>query len=292
MNSGQWYILLAAMLWGTTGTAQALAPADASSLVVGVARLAVGGGALLLWAWGRGRLVDGRAWQKRPLLLGALAVAAYQPFFFSGVAHTGVAIGTMVAIGSAPVIAGMWQWAVRGVRPSARWLVATFFAVVGCSLLALAGGAVTVNVAGMLLALGAGGSYALFALMSKELLADHAPETVTAVVFSLGALFLLPLLFFVDISWLARPSGLMAALWLGLVATALAYLLYTRGLAQTPVATAVTLSLAEPLTASLLGIFLLGEAVNGMVVVGMGFVFAGLVVLAVATPKRVDASGG
>lgn len=292
MKSGRWYVLLAAVLWGTTGTAQALAPAGASSLAVGAARLAIGSGVLLLWAWGRGRLADGRAWHRRPLLLGAIAVAAYQPFFFAGVARTGVAVGTMVSIGSAPVIAGLWQWMVLGLRPSTRWLVATGCAVTGCSLLALSGGEVTVDVGGMLLALGAGGSYALFALMTKVLLADHAPETVTAVVFSLGALLLLPLLFFVDINWLARPSGLWAAVWLGLGATALAYLLYTRGLTQTPVATAVTLSLAEPLTASLLGIFLLGEAVTETTLVGMGFVFAGLVVLATATPKHADASGG
>lgn len=277
--SDVWYVLLAAVLWGTTGTAQALAPVGAPPLAVGAARLAIGGGALLLWAWGRGRLADGRAWRRRPLLLGALAVAAYQPFFFGGVARTGVAVGTMVAIGSAPVIAGLWQWGVGGIRPSPRWLAATFCAVVGCSLLMLAVGSVTVNIAGMLLALGAGGSYALFALMTKELLHDHAPETVTAVVFSLGALLLLPLLFLVDISWLVRPSGLTAALWLGLGATALAYLLYTRGLAQIPAATAVTLSLAEPLTASLLGIFLLGEAVTGPILAGMALVFGGLALL-------------
>lgn len=279
MRSGQWYVLLAAVLWGTTGTAQALAPAGAPPLAVGAARLVIGGGALLLWAWGRGRLADGRAWHKRPLLLGALAVAAYQPFFFAGVARTGVAVGTMVAIGSAPVITGLWTWMGGGVRPSARWLAATFCAVAGCSLLALSGGEVAVNAGGMLLALGAGGSYALFALMTKALLHDHAPETVTAVVFSLGALLLLPLLFFVDISWLARPSGLMAALWLGVIATALAYLMYTRGLAQTPVATAVTLSLAEPLTAALLGIFLLGESVTGSILAGMALIFSGLALL-------------
>ncbi|HUM69968.1 MAG TPA: EamA family transporter, partial [Chloroflexota bacterium] len=151
---------------------------------------------------------------------------------------------------------------------------------------------VRVNASGPLLALAAGGSYALFALMTKELLADHAPEAATAVVFSLGAIFLLPLLLFIDISWLARPSGLTAAVWLGLAATALAYLLYTRGLAHIPVATAVTLSLAEPLTASLLGIFLLGETVNAALLIGMTLIFAGLLILSAAPPMRVSASGG
>jgi DME family drug/metabolite transporter len=146
-------------------------------------------------------------------------------------------------------------------------------------LLALAGGNVAVDISGVLLAVGAGGSYALFALIAKELLAQHPPEAVTAVLFSWGALLLLPFLFFIDINWLIQPAGLAAALSLGLLATTLAYLLYMRGLAQTPAATAVTLSLAEPLTAALLGIFLLHEPVTAVSIMGMVLIFGGLLVL-------------
>lgn len=281
MKSGQWYVLAAAILWGTTGTAQALIPVAASPLAVGAVRLALGGVALLLWAWARGGLRDGRIWPKRPLIIGAVAIAAYQPLFFAGVARTGVAVGTMVAIGSAPVLAGMLVWAVGGVRPSLHWFVATFLAVIGCSLLAMAGGSdVAVDSGGILLAVGAGGCYAVFALAAKALLANHVPDTVMAVLFSLGAVLLMPLWLTADLSWLAEPRGLVAALELGLVATALAYLLYARGLATVGVATAVTLSLAEPLTAALLGIFLLGEPVTWPILVGIGFIFGGLLILA------------
>jgi DME family drug/metabolite transporter len=280
MKSGQWYVLAAAILWGTTGTAQALMPAAASPLAVGAVRLALGGAVLLLWAWVKGGLRDGRVWPKRPLIIGAVAVAAYQPLFFGGVARTGVAVGTMVAIGSAPVLAGMLVWAMGGVRPSSHWFVATLLAVSGCSLLALVGDSdVAVDPGGILLAVGAGGCYAVFALAAKGLLASHSPDTVMAVLFSLGAVLLLPLWLTADLSWLAEPRGLAAALELGLVATALAYLLYARGLASVAVATAVTLSLAEPLTAALLGIFLLGEPVTWPVLVGVGAIFSGLLII-------------
>jgi hypothetical protein len=50
-----------------------------------------------------------------------------------------------------------------------------------------------------------------------------------AVTFCLGAVFVLPLLFFYDLSWLKQPGGGLAVLHLGLVSAALGYLLFGRG---------------------------------------------------------------
>jgi DME family drug/metabolite transporter len=62
---------------------------------------------------------------------------------------------------------------------------------------------------------------------------------------------------------------------------ALSYWLFARGLQTVQVATAVTLSLAEPMTAATLGIVVLGEQLNAQAIVGIGLIFAGLVVLVV-----------
>ncbi len=278
---GQWYVLLAAILWGTTGTVQALAPAGASPIALGTVRLVVGGAALLMWALMKGGLPDGRHWPKRIVLPGALCVAAYQLFFFAGVARTGVAVGTLVGIGSAPIVAGLLDSVFKGQRPSRQWSAATLFAISGCALLLFAGAdsQVTIDFWGIFLALGAGAVYAVFALLAKELVSDHAPAAVMAVLFSLGAVLLFPLLFWVDLSWLAEPGSWLVALELGLLATTVSYLLYARGLMTVAAATAVTLSLAEPLTAAALGIFLLGETVTLSILAGMALIFTGLVLL-------------
>ncbi|HHY05259.1 MAG TPA: hypothetical protein GX534_08755 [Thermoanaerobacterales bacterium] len=42
--NGKWLILMASILFGTTGTAQAFAPAGASPLTVGAVRMVVGKG--------------------------------------------------------------------------------------------------------------------------------------------------------------------------------------------------------------------------------------------------------
>ena len=73
--------------------------------------------------------------------------------------------------------------------------------------------------------------------------------------------------------------GWISALILGLFATAAAYLFYGHGLKFVPVAKATTLTLAEPLTASLLGILVLGESFNTSAGLGIGMIILGLIIL-------------
>jgi drug/metabolite transporter, DME family len=282
-RGGPWLVLAAAVLWGTTGTAQALAPAGTPPAAVGAVRLAVGGVALLVLAAGRGALCGGQRWPAGVTALAAGSMAAYQPFFFAAVARTGVAVGTVVAIGSAPILAGMLAFLVRRERLQRTWLPATALAVGGCTLLIGAGDSMSVDALGVVLALGAGLAYAIYAVSSKGLLEDRPPDAVMAVVFCLGALALSPLLFVVDLRWLMQLRGLAVALHLGVVATAIAYALFARGLRAVPVATAVTLSLAEPLTATALGVILLGERLTAPATLGSGLLLGGLALLALET---------
>ncbi|WP_100343641.1 DMT family transporter [Compostimonas suwonensis] len=299
-------VLLAALCFGTTGTAQAFGPADASSLSVGAARILIGGGALAAIAGvallrsraGAGRgirptVTRGAGTRTLPagalVAVGALGVLAYQPAFFLGTAVNGVAVGTIVALGSAPVITGALQWALTRRFPGAIWLVATIVATVGVALLSgvtdAAGSAV--DPAGLLSSLAAGASYAVYTLASKALLnRGWTPIGAMGGVFGVAAALSLPLLLLTDTSWLATGPGVAMALWLGLVTTALAYLLFARGLAALPAATVSTLTLAEPLTASLLGILVLGERLPATAVLGLVVLAAGLVILAVPARRR------
>lgn len=278
---GEWFILGAAVLWGTTGTSQALAPAGADPISVGLVRLAIGGVLLLAWALLRGAFRGSGRWSIRATAVGGVCIATYQIFFFAGVARTGVAIGTMVAIGSAPIIAGLLDWVVQGERPSRKWVAATMLAITGTVFLSGLGqdGQANIDLIGLLLAVGTGASYALYALASKQLVQVHKPDAVMAVLFIFGAILLLPFLLTVDVTWIKETQGMLVALHLGVITTAVSYILFARGLLTVTVATAVTLSLAEPLTAATLGIFLLGEAITGTTAVGMGLILAGLALL-------------
>jgi DME family drug/metabolite transporter len=289
-SHGLLLILFAAVLWGTTGTSQALAPSGAHPLTIGALRLAVGGGALLLLALARGEITRNCFRNPGISLLAALLVAAYQLAFFKAVAVTGVAVGTMVAIGSGPLFAGLFSLLFHADRPDRRWLIATTLAVAGLLVLFIptSGSVTEVKTTGVLLALTAGASYAGYAMAIKQLLPGNSSDAVIAIVFTLGGILLMPLLFYSDLGWTVTPGGIVVILHLGLVATALAYLLFARGLRSVPAVHAVTLSLAEPLTAAALGILVLREGVTLTAALGMGLVLAGLVVLGTTRSRSTE----
>lgn len=284
--SGAGLVVMAAMLWGTTGTAQSFAPTGAQPEVVGTLRLLIGGIALLLIAIWRGRLVNPLRWPRVPLVLAVIGVAAYQICFFSGIARTGVALGTIVGIGSAPIMGGLLDWLVNRTQLTARWMSATALAIIGCVLLVLPGGEASVDLIGVLLAISAGFAYAVYTIASKRLLTLHDPSAIVAVIFSIAALFLSPILLLYPLAWVVQPAGIMVVLHLGILTMALSYLLFSYGLTHVTASTAVTLTLAEPLTAGILGVVLVGERLTASGLIGIVLLFYGL--WRTSTSQRVE----
>ncbi|MCS0787898.1 EamA family transporter [Cytobacillus firmus] len=277
-KTAPFFILLAGVLWGTTGTTQAFAPESAHPIAIGAARLAAGGLFLLCMVFLAGKL-DLKNWPIKNTLMASLCMALYQPLFFSAVTLTGVAIGTVTAIGSAPVLSGFLEWLYLKKRPSAIWWCSTFLSILGCVLLFMNKNSVHMDPAGLLLALGAGLTFAGYTLVSRDLVENYSSLSVVAVVFTLSAIFLSPFLFIFDMSWLGSVRGLTVSLHLGILATGIAYFLFSKGLVHVSSSTAVTLALAEPLTAALLGVFLLGESLTAVSWLGVFLIMMGIGVL-------------
>jgi len=275
-------VLAAAALFGTTGTAQALGPPGATPLGVGAVRLAAGALVLAAVAWTR-RRPGSWAWRRHApaLALAGLAVAAYQVAWFAGLRRTGVALGTIVGIGSGPVFAGFIHLALRrrgGI--SVTWAAGTGLTVAGAALLATRGaGGGSADPLGIACMLLAGLSYAVYALAAKHAIDEGLDESRTmAGVFGVGAAALAPLLALEPLGWLLTAWGAAMALHLGALTIGLAYSLYGWGLRRLQVPTVVTLTLAEPLTAAVLGVVLLGERLGPLGWLGAAVLAAGLVV--------------
>jgi DME family drug/metabolite transporter len=275
-------VLLAAICFGTTGTAQAVGP-GAAPVAVGAARIVLGGLLLVLVA----RVLRVRLPRLGAPLIGmAAAVAVYQLSFFAAVRLTGVAVGTVVAIGTGPAAAGVLGLLVNGERLSARWAQATVLAAVGVLLLAGDGGA-SVDLTGVALAVTSGVGYATYTVLSKRMLdAGEAPEGVMAAGFGGAGLLLLPVLVLAGPGFLATPGGLALAAYLAVIPTALAYVLFSRGLRHLSSGETATLVLAEPLTAAALGVVALGEHPSATAGAGALLVLAGLLVLAAPGRRR------
>jgi drug/metabolite transporter, DME family len=286
-------VVAAAMLWGTTGTSQALLDGSVPTDVVGALRLTVGGSALALAALPAGRT----AWatlRRAPVwaAIGAASLAVYQLAFFAAVGSIGVAVGTMVAVGSAPLQAGVLVALVDRRRPSRGWVIGTSVAVVGLALLLAPGTQARPTPAGTAAALTAGGSYALFTLSSKRLLDRGVPRPVAmGATFGAGGLLLLPVLLGGDApagvgALVVDPLGAAVVAWLGLATVLVAYRAYARGLARLRPESVTTYSLAEPLTAAVLGLAVLGEAWSMTATAGAAAVIAGMALSADDRPRR------
>lgn len=273
-------LILAGICFGTTGTAQALGPKGVSPLAVGSSRLIVGG--LLLYLLHRSAIKSAAKIASRDLWLSAIGVVLYQITFFSAVKSTGVAIGTVTALGSAPALTGLVAYIVNREKPTKRWFFATVITTLGIVLLSTSKGLADFNFRGFLLALGAGASYSIFAVTSKRALTTGVSITDAMFrIFALGAILSTPLLFVGNMHWLVTPRGLMLILWLGLIPTAVAYIAYAYGLAKVRASTASTLILAEPATATLLAAIVLGEAINARGWTGIVIVIIGLIYLSI-----------
>ncbi len=277
-------VVLAAALWGTTGTAQALGPDDIDPLVVGWVRLAVGG--LGLFTLARVRRVERTPLSRGWTWVAVGAIAAYQLTFFGGVRLAGVALGTAVGIGSAPIWGGLVDWRFTGWRPTSRWLVAVAIAICGAALVAGDPGDAERPVLGLALAVGAGASYALYAYALQQLARQGDADHVASTIFSRAAVLLLPVLLIGDVGDLFTGSGVVMSLHLGIIATTLSYALFTRGVRDTPVATATLLSLAEPLTAVILGVTVVDETLTMTAATGVVLLLVGVTIGATARDGR------
>jgi DME family drug/metabolite transporter len=270
-------VLAAAALFGTVGTARALGP-DVPSAPLGALRLAVAAAGLVaLAAWLGQRPGAVAALARRPATwCAALGMAAFQVTFLEAVTRTGVALGTLVAIGSAPLFTGVLSRTVTRV-----WALATGIATVGLTLLVLGDGVAQVSGSGVALAAGAGLSYAVYTVAVKHMLdAGHDATASAAAAFVLAAALLAPTMIGSDLAWAGTPEGLATVLYLGLVPTTLAYALFNRGLEGLPARTVSTLGLTEPLVATALGVLVLDERLALVSALGALLVLVGLLLIA------------
>ncbi|WP_448608879.1 DMT family transporter [Geodermatophilus sp. URMC 60] len=281
-------MLTAAVLWGTTGTAAALAP-GVGSLAVGAAAMGVGG---LLQAAAAHRLMRahraGLAAQWRPLAAAAIAVAVYPLAFYTSMRLAGVAIGTVVSIGSAPMTAALIERVIDRQPLSRRWALGATAGVLGVLALTLAhpggeaatGGSGAQPVLGIALGLLAGVTYALYSWSAARVMRRGLPSCpVMGAIFGAGGVLLLPVLLLTGAPIVASWSNLAAVAYLALVPMFLGYVLFGRGLAAVPASTATTLSLLEPAVAALIAVLVLHEQLPPLGWVGMGILLARLVPL-------------
>ncbi|ROT31707.1 DMT family transporter [Micromonospora sp. HM5-17] len=286
-GAGLAFLIISGILWGTGGLTGSLLSRVAALSPVAVAgyRLCVGGGLIVAFLLLTGRrLPNGRAAWVRVAVLGVLA-ATYQVCYFASLTLTSVSLATLVTIGAAPVLVLVAE-AVGGRRRLDR-------RAAGISLLALAG-------LGLLVGLPSGGFGTLAVLASTALAlvsaAGFAAITLvgarpvpglddlagTGLGFSAGGLLVAVVAgSTVGLGFSPDPGAVGLLLALGIGPTAVAYLLYFRGLRTVRPGVAALLALLEPLVGAVLAALVLGDRLGPAGLAGA--VLLGVAVLLAAT---------
>ncbi|SDQ37578.1 drug/metabolite transporter, DME family [Curtobacterium sp. UNCCL20] len=295
-------VVVAAAVWGTTGTATHFAP-GVPAFVFGAVTFGLGGLVLAAVA-GRGtaRAIARRA-TRGWVLLGAASLVVYAVAFYAALADAGVALGTTIAIGSSPVFAGLVEWVSDRRRVTPGWVVATLVSVVGMVVVTLARSEGSGPEGSLALGLGsallAGLTYALYSWAvargmqasvvsvpggpGAEIAARDRPggRGVVGAVFGLAALPLVVLAVVGGHQFLGVAAHWPVFLYLALVPTVLGHSLYAVGLRSVSASVATLLSLFEPVVAAVLAVVVVGEHLGVVGWVGIGLVVVGLAVLAV-----------
>ena len=278
------FVLLGAVIWGTTGTAQTFIAESVHSLVIGSIRLLMGGVSLLVGLFVL-RKMNFHNWPWKSTVIAALSIAISQYFFFTSLRLTGVAIGTVVALGSAPAFTGVFEWLLTKRLPNKNWFVATGFAVLGTILLFANKEGILINQSGVLLALAGGSTLALYTIYSKKVVEHKNAVPAVAVIFTMSGLMLLPSVFIYGAGDLATTQGIAAISYLGFFTAGVGYVLFSIGLKHVPSSSALTLALAEPLMATLLGVIIVGERLGFISWTGIALLLLGILSLTIGSGK-------
>jgi drug/metabolite transporter, DME family len=276
-------VLLAAVLWGTTGTVAHQAPDGSRQLVVGLSTFGFGG--ILLFALDT-RVVLRTLSQRSlwPVLTaGTLGVVGYASLYYVSMKLIGVAGGNALALGSGPVWAALFEFFGDRHAPSRGSAIASAITVIGVVLLGTAAHSGTGQhpVAGVACAVGAGCGYGLYSWAGARLIAHGQPSRAAmAGIFVLASVVLVPALLVIGLGPLTHPRGVLVLAYLAALPMAAAYLLFGYGLRHMDASRAMTLALAEPVVATLLATQVLGEHLGGQAWVGLGVIGVGLVLVA------------
>ncbi|WP_193597124.1 EamA family transporter [Microbacterium sp. YJN-G] len=224
---------------------------------------------------------------------GLLAVTATQLFYFQAVAVMDVGLALLIEY-TAPIAVVLWLWIRRGEKPTRRSILGALIAFAGLVLMLDVLSGRSVDAGGILWAFGAMVGAAAYFLLSGRSDTGLPPIALAGCGLLVGAfgLTVAGLVGILPMAWntddVAYRFGtvpwFVPVLAIGVIATALAYVL---GIASTRLLgsrLASFIALAEVVAALLFGWLLLGQLPNLLQGVGAALVLAGVVVVKLGEP--------
>ncbi|HEU4530048.1 MAG TPA: DMT family transporter [Steroidobacteraceae bacterium] len=275
-------VILLMVLWGTTFVVTKEAVREVPPLTLGFLRFFIAALVLLPIAFARG----GLATLPRPLPLarlvwmGIAGIAVFSISFNYAMSYASASQGALIfaLVPAAVLIAAMVG---LGERPSRRRIVGIVLSICGVAIVVVAGktgGSASHPVLGAFWMLVAVVAWAFYTVLAKKL--EQADQIVVIALVSLVSLVLLlpAAAFEVARFGLPEPSpaGWLGTLFLGLFASALAYVWYSRALQQLDASVVGVYLNLDPIVGVITAVLFLGETLNGLQIAGGIAAFAGM----------------
>ena len=283
---GVFAIVIASCFWGTTGTAATFAK-GVHPITIAAITMGVGGCLLALLsidALKVHHLLLRRQWPF--VIIGALSIVAYPLAFYSAMHLSGVAIGNVISIGSAPLFTALLERIFDKHQLSRRWKISAGLGLFGVALLSfakanIAGEPITTqSYWGIGLGLLAGLSYATYSWVGHRLIRSGvSSRAAMGSQFGLSGVLLLPILIFTYSTVLHSAQSMAVGVYMAIVPTVLAYKLFGYGLTKVNASTATVITLLEPVIATLLAVTIVNESIGLQGWSGMGMILLSLVVI-------------
>ena len=268
-------VVLAASLWGTTGTVAHLISGSVGPVTVGATTMGVGG---LVLAGLAGRQAIA-VWRHRDVRLelfwAALAVTVYPLAFYTGMNLAGVAAGNIIALGVGPLVGAALEWWLDRRRPGRAWWWALACGATGVVALSLSDRSLTTADSeywpwGIVAALVAGVSYGGFSyLLARLMRSGHSALGATGAVFGLGAVVLIGVLIWSVPTVSVTTEAFVGLGYLVVGPMVVAYLFYGRALSGLASSSVLVIALVEPAVATVLAVVIVGERFGPWGIMGL-----------------------
>lgn len=205
------------------------------------------------------------------IILGGIAFASFPINFLSSVRMSGIAIGTVIAMGSSPIFSALIELVIDKQPLTKQWLMGFPLGLFGITLLSFFGVTHSTHqtheadhtLLGCALAVMAGFGFSLNSWSMHRLIERHIPASAAAgTIFISGTFLASPLIIFSLPKVIAAKENIYLALYIGIVLYYLAYLCFSFGLSRIKTSTATVITLLEPVTATLLACLVAHEKLS------------------------------
>jgi drug/metabolite transporter (DMT)-like permease len=274
-------LLVVNVVYATSPVVTRLVLDDVPPITLALLRLVLGAAVLIPLGHGQSARPGGQG--ARVFWMGALGFAAAFALSHWGIARSSATNAALLIVVE-PLTLVVLGPLLLGERLTPREAIGAAVAVAGAVLVVLNGvPGVTLDVLprwrGDILLVLSGVAYAAYSLLGRTVLTDTNAAAITARSIVWGAVVMAPL---AALEWGAgaRPSAttsaLLGTLYLALVITAGAYVVWNWALARVEAARAAPFLTVQPVVGALLGAMVLGEPVSRFTVIGGALVVVGL----------------